>query len=277
MRFGFVLPNNWGLADARVVADLAAEAEDLGLDSVWVNHHVLNIGYVADRLGDRPYHDALTMLTWVAARTERVRLGTSVLVLPYLHPMNLAKALATLDQLSDGRVIAGVGVGSLPEEASALGVDYERRGRYADESVDVLRALWTGGAADFHGEHFSFAGLISSPPPKQAPLPIWIGGTGGPARRRAARLGQGWHPMCSAEGLARRMPSFEAALAAEGRPRTDIVVAPRIDVRQVASTTAVAAFESAGADQLIVGTASSDVSVIRAALAHLGQLISPSS
>ena len=104
------------------------QAEQAGFDSVWVNHHVINVGYIADRLGDKPYYDALTVLGWVGAKTERVRLGTSVLVLPYLHPMVLAKALATLDQLSGGRVIAGLGVGSLPEENSILGVEYEDRG-----------------------------------------------------------------------------------------------------------------------------------------------------
>ena len=82
MRFGFVLPNNWGIDDVGAVADLAVEAEELGLDSVWVNHHVINAGYIADRLGDRPYHDALTVLAWAAARTSRIELGTSVLVMP---------------------------------------------------------------------------------------------------------------------------------------------------------------------------------------------------
>ena len=274
MRFGFVLPNNWGLAEARAVADLAVEAEDLGLHSVWVNHHVLNLGYVAERLGEMPYHDALTVLTWAAARTERVQLGTSVLVLPYLRPMVLAKALATLDQLSDGRVVAGVGVGSLPEENAALGVDYEHRGSYADESIGVMRALWAGGPAEFRGSHFSFAGLVSSPTPKRRPLPVWVGGNRTPAIRRAARLGQGWHPMCSAAGLARRTPALDAALAAEGRSRSDVAVAPRVDVRQVSGAADVEAFASAGADELVVGTASSDLGEIRAGLAHVARLAS---
>lgn len=272
MRFGFVLPNNWGLADAREMADLAVEAEDLGIDSVWVNHHVVNIGYVAERLGDRPYHDALTTLTWAAARTERVKLGTSVLVVPYLHPMNLAKALATLDQLSGGRVIAGLGVGSLPEENAVLGVGYDDRGRYCDEAILVMQRLWADGDASFAGEHFSFSGVITSPKPIQTPLPVWIGGTRAPARRRAARLGQGWHPMCSAPGLARRMPHLERALIEVDRVRADIVVAPRIDVSVVPDAASVSAFAAAGADQLIVSVSSSDVAEIRAALAHIGGL-----
>lgn len=272
MRFGFVLPNNWGIADAGAVASLAVEAEDLGLDSVWVNHHVINIGYVADRLGDRPYHDALTMLTWAAARTERVKLGTSVLVVPYLHPMVLAKSLATLDQLSGGRVVAGLGVGSLPEENAVLGVGYDDRGRYADEAIEVMQRLWADGDAEFSGQHFSFSGVTASPKPKQTPLPVWIGGTSGSARRRAARLGQGWHPMCSAQGLARRMPLLDKVLTDADRTRSDFVVAPRIDVAAVPDADSVAAFADAGADQLIVSTSSAEMGGVRAGLAHIARL-----
>lgn len=272
MRFGFVLPNNWGIADAGEVASLAVEAEDLGLDSVWVNHHVVNIGYVADRLGDRPYHDALTVLTWAAARTERVKLGTSVLVVPYLHPMVLAKSLATLDQLSGGRVIAGVGVGSLPEENAVLGVGYDDRGRYTDEAIEVMQRLWADGDAQFSGQHFSFSAVTSSPKPKQTPLPVWVGGTSPAAQRRAARLGQGWHPMCSAQGLARRMPLLERVLSDAGRTRSDVVVAPRIDVAAVPDADSVAAFAEAGADQLIVSTSSADLGEVRSRLAHIARL-----
>ncbi len=273
MKLGFVLPNNWGIPDVNDVVALAVEAEELGLDSVWVNHHVLNVGYIEDRLGERPYHDALTVLAAAAARTERVKLGTSVLVLPYLHPMVLAKTLATIDQLSRGRVIAGLGVGSLPEENAALGVGYDDRGRYADESIEVMTALWSDHEANFGGEFFRFAGIKAAPNPAQAPLPVWIGGSGAPARRRAARYGTGWHPMCSVRGLARRMPKLEEALAAEGRTRADMVVAPRILTSDVPDRSAVEQWVEAGADQLIVGTATAEFDEIRAGLAHVASLI----
>ncbi len=268
MKLGFVLPNNFGLSDANVLGDLAVEAEDLGFDSVWVNHHVLNVGYIEERLDTKPYHDALTVLTWAAARTERVKLGTSVLVLPYLHPMVLAKALATLDQLSGGRVIAGVGVGSLPEENAVLAVGYGDRGPSSDEAIDLMRALWSSPVADHDGERFSFTGLKTAPQPKQTPLPLWIGGSGGPAQRRAARVGEGWHPMCSADGLARRMPGFVEKLEAAGRTRDSIVVAPRISVAQIKDRAAVEAFRNAGADQLIVGTTTADPDEIRRGMNH---------
>ncbi|MCP5027734.1 MAG: TIGR03619 family F420-dependent LLM class oxidoreductase [Actinomycetia bacterium] len=272
MKLGFVLPNNWGLPNVNDVIDLALEAEERGIDSVWVNHHVLNVGYIEDRLDDRPYHDALTVLTAVAARTERVKLGTSVLVLPYLHPMVLAKALATLDQVSGGRVIAGLGVGSLPEENMVMGVGYDDRGRYSDESIEVMMALWSQREASFEGEHFRLDGIKAAPKPTQNPLPIWIGGSGGPAQRRAARYGTGWHPMTSVGGLAKRIPRLEAALETQGRTRADIVVAPRILTTAVADQAAVEAWAAAGADELIIGTASPDRAEIRAGLAQVADL-----
>ena len=107
MKFGFIIPHNYGLAEPQDMVDVAIRAEGLGFDSVWVNHHVLHAGYVLERLGSKPYYDALTVLTYVAAMTRKVRLGTSVLVLPYLNPIVLAKSLATLDVMSGGRLEVG--------------------------------------------------------------------------------------------------------------------------------------------------------------------------
>ncbi len=273
MRFGFVLPNNWGLDDPTTLIDLAVAAEERGLDSVWVNHHVINVGYIADRLGDRPYYDALTVLAWVGASTERVRLGTSVLVLPYLHPMVLAKSLATLDRLSNGRLVAGLGVGSLPEENEILGVDYEQRGARSDEFIEVMRALWSSGPASFDGRYYRLDDVVTSPKPIGGELEIWIGGSGGPARSRAARYGHGWHPMCSVGGLARRMPRLRERLEREGRSADDLVIAPRIDVAQVPDRAAVDEWTEAGADQLVVGTGTADLDEIRSAIDHVAGLI----
>ncbi len=279
MKFGFVLPNNWGLEDPAFVIDLAVEAEERGFDSVWVNHHIANVGYIGDRLGSRPYYDALTVLTWAAARTTEVGLGTSVLVVPYLHPLVTAKALATIDQLSGGRVIAGLGVGSLPEENEVLGLDYENRGAYADEFIEVMRAAWSEGLSSHHGPLFGFEEVAIAPNPAQNPLPIWVGGSGARARSRAVTYGQGWHPLCSLEGLKRRMPTLDDALAAAGRSRTKsgpdggFVVAPRVGVSALADTAAVNAWQEAGADQLIVMTNTADPDEIRAGLAHAAGLL----
>lgn len=276
MRFGFTLPNNFGVSDPHDVVALAAEAEHAGFDSVWVNHHVLNVGYVGDRLGQRPYHDALTVLTWAAATTRQVRLGTSVLVLPYLHPMLLAKQLATLDHLCGGRLIVGVGVGSLPEENEALGAPWERRGRYSDESITVMRALWNEPEASFDGEFFSFAGIVASPKPLQRPHPpVVIGGNRPPALRRVARLGDGWHPLgVSPEGYADRLATIETELAAAGRDRADLQWSLRIDADRV-DADAVAAYERAGVEEMVVSVASGDLGVIRTALERVAGCITP--
>ena len=223
MRFGFTLPNNMGVADPDEVAEIAVDCERLGFDSVWVAHHVLNIGYVRERLGERPYHDALTILTWAAAKTSRVELGTSVLVLPYLHPATLAKQLATLDHLSRGRLVVGVGVGSLPEENAALGVPYEERGPLTDEFLSVMAALWAPGPATVDGEHLALR-RRRSPPPSPTAGPTrrsWWAGTGrrpcaGPPAGRA-----GTRCACRPSPWPSAWRSIDAELAAAGRSRAD--------------------------------------------------------
>jgi probable F420-dependent oxidoreductase len=251
MRYGFVVPNNFGVDDPHEVVRLGVHAEALGFDSVWVNHHVLNVGYVRDRLQERPYHDALTVLTWLAARTSTVSLGTSVLVMPYLHPMVLAKQLATLDHLSGGRLVIGLGAGSLPEENAAMGVPYDRRGQYCDEFVQVLRLLWTETRASFDGEFFSFEDIISSPKPMQYPHPpLVIGGNRPPALRRAARYGDGWHPMnCSPDGVRRRLQTIRE----EAGPRDHVasLVQVRLDLSRVTAD-AVLEYADAGVSDLVM-------------------------
>lgn len=197
-KLGYVVPNSWGVEDPHVVTALSVEAEERGADSLWVSHHVLHAGWVADRLGDDgPYWDALTTLAVLAGATTTARLGTSVLVLPYLHPVPTAKALATIDHLSSGRLDLGVGVGGLRVEHDAVGqVPWERRGRYADEFLDVLRLLWSPGRQSYAGELFSFDDLPASPRPfSPSGVPVLVGGRGDAAVRRTVRHGQGWQSL----------------------------------------------------------------------------------
>ena len=240
MRFGFVLPNNWGLEDPQDVLDVAVTAEQMGFDSVWVNHHVLNVGYVLDRLDNRPYYDTLTVLTYVAARTKTVRLGTSVLVLPYLNPLALAKSLATLDVLSGGRLTVGVGVGALKQESDALGADFNRRGAYTDESLRIMKALWTQPDPSHRGDLYSFSGVKFSPKPAQRPHPpIWVGGNSPAALRRAALLGDGWHPTeLSPEEMSHSVEYLKARLDVAARAPSDIALSVRLelDVRSPGET-----------------------------------------
>ncbi len=265
MDFGFVLPNHVGVEDPYDVISVGVHAEAAGFDSLWVNHHVINSGYVRERLGTRPYHDALILLTWLASKTHHARLGTSVLVLPYLHPMVLARELATLDQLAQGRLVVGIGVGSLPDENEAMGVPYRGRGRYADEFLEVLRKLWTEEEATFDGAHFAFEDVISSPKPVQRPHPpILVGGNKRAALRRVARLGDGWHPlMLSPDGVRDRMTYLRDEATAAGRPDVARRVSVRVDMSQV-HPGSIAEYADAGVGELVVGLGTADVDAIRA-------------
>lgn len=276
------------------MVQLARLAEDAGFDSVWVNHHLLNVGYVGERLGDRPYHDALTTLTWAAAITSRVRLGTSVLVVPYLSPFVVAKAMATLDQLSGGRVVCGVGVGSLPEEHQAVSaVPFAARGRYADEFLQVMLELWTADRPTFHGEFFAFEGAVASPRPTQRPhAPVVIGGNRPAALRRTARFGQGWHALgTSPEGLRSRLSRLDQELDAVGRKRSDVTISVRADLHLLAEPAAgdarpqpfrgtaeellerLSEYAEVGVDEVVVSVPSGDLGRQRQQLEAFGERV----
>ncbi len=188
----------------------ADEAERLGFYGVWLGDHMVfprevdytrsyYPGTLTGRLGVIDTHavmfDAVTQLAALAGRTRRLKLGTGVLVLPYRHPLYLAKTVATLDALSSGRVILGVGVGWLREEFEAFGAQsYDRRGAVSDEYIRIFRHVWSQPDVDFAGRWYQSAGFGFQPHPVQPQLPIWIGGASDAAVRRVARLGDGWHP-----------------------------------------------------------------------------------
>ncbi len=226
MRIGFSLLNNWGIEDAQALVGLASRAEELGFDSVWVHDHVFNVGHVFDRIGGKPYYEPLTLLSFVAARTRRVRLGTSVLVLPYHNPIRLAKTAATLDVLSGGRLILGVGVGLIEKEIRAMGSPFAERGAFTDEAIAVMRSLWTEDEPSFDGKYSRFAGMKFSPKPLQKPsIPVVIGGVSRAAIRRAARLGDGWQPLGLApEALGQGIALLRTEAQACGRDVSTIPV-----------------------------------------------------
>jgi probable F420-dependent oxidoreductase len=232
MKFGVCLPNNWGVEDVESIFLLAIRAEELGYDSVWVSEHIFNVSYVHDRIGSKPYYEPLTILSAVAALTKRVALGTSVLVLPYHHPIRLAKATATLDVVSGGRLKLGVGVGVIPEELQAMGSPFAERGAITDEAIAVMKALWTQDDPQFQGKYHRFSGMKFSPKPLQKPhIPLLIGGVSRAAIRRAARVGDGWHPNALApELLAHKMRELQEQAQAAGREASAIPVAIRLDI-----------------------------------------------
>ena len=202
MKFGLVYHTGaFGIEPEQVTA-IARHAEQCGFESFFTTEHIaLYPGVTLGRMPiapDTPIADPLEVLSFVAGVTERIILGTSVLLLPFHQPVVLAKRLATIDQLSRGRMrLFGIGVGALAKEAEAAGVDFHTRGRRADEAIDVLRLLWAGDAegVSFDGEFYSFTDLCSYPKPYQAStLPIHIGGSSPAAARRAGLRGDGYFP-----------------------------------------------------------------------------------
>jgi probable F420-dependent oxidoreductase len=226
VRIGVSLPNVGLDHGKEMVLPVAEAAERLGFDSVWAAHHV-TLPY--ERTSRYPYQrsgtevamspgmqwlDPMTTLSMCAAMTDRVRLGTSVLVLPYRNPLNLAAEAAALDVLTEGRFILGVGCGWMEEEFRALGIDPAERGPRTDEHIEVLRTLWTQDPASFQGRFSNFDGIVLATTTRTGGgPPIWVGGNTDAGLRRALRLGDGWHGF---EVYPDEMPDINERLARIG-------------------------------------------------------------
>ena len=208
MQFGCTLPNRGELTSAENLKVMAQTAEKNGFDSVWVSDHIVIPTDIAPLYPysdsgelpfnpDSPYCEPLTTLAFLSGVTSSVRLGTHVLVLPYRNPVLAAKMISTLDFLSGGRVILGIGAGWMEEEFEALdSPPFPHRGRVTDEYLELYRELWTNPNPEFKGEFAHASGYKFSPKPVQQPgPPIWVGGHSGPAIRRAARFGDAWLPI----------------------------------------------------------------------------------
>lgn len=232
MKLGICLPNNWGLEDVQSIFRLATTAEDMGFDSLWVSEHVFNTSYILDRIGDRPYYDPMAILTYVAAITHTISLGTSVLVLPYHNPIRLAKTAATLDVMCNGRLKLGVGVGVIEEEIIAMGGSMAERAAISDEDIAIMKALWTQDDPSFQGRYDSFSGMEFSPKPVQKPhIPLLIGGISRAAIRRAVSEGDGWHAMTvSPDDLAPLISYLEQTAHSAERALSEIPISIRLDM-----------------------------------------------
>lgn len=206
MKYGLMAANTMHYAAPAAAAELGRAAEKAGFDSLWTaDHPVLperyESAYPYDPSGKipgssgSPLPDSLVWLTWVAAHTETIKLGTGVLILPLRNPLVLAKELASLDVLSGGRMLLGIGVGWLEEEFEALGVPFGDRGRRTDEWVEVMRALWASDPASYSGKRMSFEDMRSNPKPINASVPVVVGGHSRKAAERAGRLGDGFFPL----------------------------------------------------------------------------------
>ena len=212
MKFGFSAPFRGPLSNPQDIQTIADAAERFGYDTLTVADHIVvpstigaNYPYSEDGEfawttdGSTDCMEQFTLLSWLSAVTSTVRLLTSVIVVPHRNPLFMAKSLATIDQLSGGRVIVGCGAGWMREEFEALNItDFDARGRVTDEYIQVMKELWTKDRASFHGEFIDFTDAAADPKPVQRPHPpIWTGGESMPAIRRTAALGDTWYPFGS--------------------------------------------------------------------------------
>lgn len=219
MRFGATIPQTGSFVDPAVQTYLATEIEALGFDSLWVSDHVVvpaGEPYVPEQI-----HEPLALLSWLAAQTTTITVGTSVLVVPYRDPLVVAKMLSSIDVLSGGRVVAGVGVGWHKEEFAALSASFDQRGAVTDEYLEVIRNVWETETSSFAGHWKQYEQLRFYPKrahSRERPIPLLVGGNAPVAVRRAARLGDGWHPInLSPTGLASGLAAYHRACAEEGR------------------------------------------------------------
>ncbi len=226
MKFGMPL---FGVSP-RYYADIARAAEENGFESVWMPEHLvfpetMPPTYLYSESGyppvspQTPLYDAFVALGAVAQATDRIRLGTNVYILPLRHPITVARSLVTLDRISNGRVTFGIGVGWLEDEFTAVGLSFADRGRRTNEMIPLMRRLFADEVIEHHGEHFDFAPLAFQPKPRQATLPIEVGGASPAALRRAGRLGDGWIQVGSAsyEEVRRCLSVIGAEREASGR------------------------------------------------------------
>lgn len=267
MKFGLVYHTGMFGIDPEQVRAFAQHAEQCGFESFFTTEHIaLYPGVTLGRMPiapDTPIADPLEVLSFVAGVTERLVLGTSVLLLPFHQPVVLAKRLATIDQLSRGRMrLFGIGVGALAKEAEAAGVDFHTRGRRADEAIDVLRLLWAGdeNGVSFEGEFFSFRNLCSFPKPRHSKaLPIHVGGSSRAAARRAGRRGDGYFPggRITAEERASQIELMRVAAVEAGRD-PDVLEYTRWGSMAM-SAADVESLASIGTTRLVVAPASVDL------------------
>lgn len=236
MKFGLI-PVNVGAKSAEQVVGLAQLAEAAGMESVWTFEHVI---VPRDYDSKYPYHksgkmgiepntnfiDPLIALTTVAAHTKTLRLGTGVNILPQCNPLLLAKQAASLDLMSNGRFMLGVGIGWLREEFEAMGVPFERRGARFDDYVQAMKKVWSGAEVEHKSDFLNWHGFHSFPTPAQTPhLPVIIGGAAGKVFERVALHGDGWYaPVDTAEDLVPHLQKMQAACEAYGRDYNSIEI-----------------------------------------------------
>jgi probable F420-dependent oxidoreductase len=237
MQFGVHLVGTGNMIEGEKIARVAVKAEELGFHSVWLSDHIIfptrpesRYPYSPDGKlpmdPGTPFLECLTTLSYVAAVTRRLRLGSSVLIVPYREPILTAKVISTLDVLSQGRFIFGVGVGWLDQEFRAVGQRLEERAARTRECLEVMKACWTKEEPEYHGQFFNFSGIKFAPKPVQKPHPpIWFGGDTLPALRRVVEIGNGWHAAwLTPEEMKPKVATLRELAAKAGRDFSDIEI-----------------------------------------------------
>lgn len=236
MQFGLGIPHAGAAAQGASIIRFAQRAEALGFESLWCGDHIIlptagthQYPYTEDGSFSRPsdigFLETMTVLSYVASVTQRIRLGSTVIILPYRNPIVQAKMFASLDVLSGGRAICGVGVGWLQKEFDTLGVPYAERGPMSDEFLAMFRCLWTQPQPAFQGKFYQFDGIQFQPKPLQNPLPIWVGGHSKRAIRRAIAYGQAWHPTRQTPAyVAEHIPYLRQEAERAGRDPDSVII-----------------------------------------------------
>jgi probable F420-dependent oxidoreductase len=237
MKLGIFLPISGRAASRETLMEAAQRAETLGFDSVWAADRIIipweiktPYPYAAEQRfivpPDRPFLEPLTCLAFLAGCTKKIMLGMSVLVLPYRHPLYWAKIATTIDHLSKGRLILGVGVGWMVEEFEALGASFKNRGSLSDEQLKLVDSIWKEKKASFAGRYYSFRDIAFEPKPFQKlRIPIWVGGEGIHAQRRAGLYGDAWFPYfvkITPRELASRFENVRRSATEAGRDPSQI-------------------------------------------------------
>jgi probable F420-dependent oxidoreductase len=241
MKFGFSLIVRGNEATPDTFARIAERAEALEIDSLWCSAHVIvppqiKSGYILIPGRKHPEHwkecywEPFTVLSYLSGLTSKITLGTSVVIVPMHNPIELAKQVAEVDQLSGGRFVFGVGVGWFEEEFEVLGQDFHNRGARTDEALDLMKALWSDDPVSFHGRYHQVAEAFFSPKPRQRPSPpIWVAGGSKAALRRAARCADAWHPVRPTfEYLRQARADLNGYLAEAGRKPESLEIAVKL-------------------------------------------------
>jgi probable F420-dependent oxidoreductase len=283
MKFGIMFANVGPFGQPEGLSNLARSADEVGIESLWtVEHVVVPVGYqspypysASGKMPgpeNSPIPDPLISLAFAAAVTRRVKLGTGILILPQRHPAYVAKEVATLDVLSGGRALLGIGIGWLREEFETLGIPFEERAARTDEAVRAVRSLWSREPKPFDGKFYRWQAVESNPKPVQPNgVPIVVGGHVAAAARRAARIGDGFFP---ARGELQSLPPLLEALRSEckkhGRDPAEVEIstgAGRIDLDMVKR------YQDLGVHRLVMGPPAFDPDGVRRELARFGDQV----